>query len=393
MRKAIPVFILMLQFLLPLPRTLSEDGIALLPTSLPLPKAGPAKTIDVAVAVDTPQVFISTEGAFEMTNPNDSAALLKGTGAFQAEVVPKKEGIAVNGKSYPARQLVLKASQKPIQVGKREYLSQIRILKNSDTSLTVINRVDLEEYLKGVLPLEVHPKWPAEALKAQAVASRTYALFKSIEKEAQEFALRDTIESQVYGGALFHNEATDRAIEATRGEILTFEGNIFPAYFHAACGGRTTSPERIWPVHPSAVFKNVPCPFCKDTKHWKWSFEMPLTQIEAVMQKKGYPAKNLKQVSFIQRDFSGRVLKVILEYQRSTLTVSAVDFRVFLGYDKLKSLKAWAETKEDKVYFRGYGWGHGVGFCQWGSKGQADAGKNYREILKFYYPDAELKKI
>jgi stage II sporulation protein D len=146
-------------------------------------------------------------------------------------------------------------------------------------------------------------------------------------------------------------------------------------------------------VHPSAVFKNISCSFCKDTKHWKWSFAIPLSEIEAIMQKKGYPAKNLKQVSFIQRDASGCVLKAILEYKRSTLSISALDFRTFLGYDKLRSLKVWAETKYGKVHFRGFGWGHGVGFCQWGSKGQADAGKDYRKILQFYFPDAQVQKV
>lgn len=395
MRKIISVFLslFVLQVLVPLSNIRSEESIPLLPTSLPLPGPGQARIIDVAIAIDTPQIFVSTEGAFELTNPSHSIVFLKGPGNFRAEVVPKKEGISVNGKVCSTNQLVLKASRGPIQVGKRRYLNQVRIVKNSDKSLTVVNRVDLEEYLKGVLPLEVHPKWPSEALKAQAVVSRTFALFKSIEKQNEEFMLRDTVESQVYGGALFHHEMTDQAIDATRGEILTFERNIFPAYFHANCGGRTTLPERVWPVHPNAVFKNVSCTFCKDTKHWKWSFEMSLSEIEALMQKKGYPAKNLKGVSFIGRDVSRRISKVIFEYERSTLTISALDFRTFLGYDKLKSLKAWAEAKVDQVHFRGYGWGHGVGFCQWGAKGQADAGKNYRDILKFYFPEAELKKI
>ncbi len=393
MKRLIPAFLFFcaLHFLFPSSRTFSDESAVLLPTSLPL--ANRPKTVEVALLVNAPQVFVSTEGTFELSNQNGSVVFLKGLGQFEAEVIPDKEGIAVNGKVYSTNQLVLKASQGLIRVEKRQYLDQVRIVKNSEKSLTVVNRVDLEAYLKGVLPLEVHPSWPAEALKAHAVISRTFALFKAIEKQDKEFSVRDTVESQVYGGALFHHEATDHAIEATRGEILTFRTNIFPAYFHANCGGRTTKPERIWPVYPNEVFKNVSCSFCKGTKHWKWSFEMPFSEIEAVMQKKGYPAKNLKRVSFSGRDDSGRISQVTLDYKRSSVTISAFDFRAYLGHDKLKSLKAWAEVKKDKVRFRGFGWGHGIGFCQWGSKGQADAGKNYREILQFYFPDAEIKRV
>ena len=395
MKRLIPAFLFFfaLHFLFPSSRTFSDESAVLLPTSLPLPANHIPEAVEVALAVNAPQVSVSAEGVFELLNRNGSDTFLRGSGLHEADVVPKEEGIAVNGKIYPTDQLVLRVSHGLIQVGKRQYRDQIRIVKNSDQSLTVVNRVDLEAYLKGVLPLEVHPRWPAEALKAHAVISRTFALFKSIEKQNQEFSVRDTVDSQVYGGALFHHEATDHAIDATRGEILTFQGNIFPAYFHANCGGRTTKPERIWPVHPNEVFKSISCPFCKDTKHWKWSFEMPLSEIEAVMQKKGYPAKNLKRVSFSGRDDSGRISQVTLDYKRSSVTISGVDFRAYLGHDKLKSLKAWVKVKKNSVHFRGFGWGHGIGFCQWGAKGQAEAGASYRGILKFYFPDAEIKRI
>ncbi|MBI4367937.1 MAG: hypothetical protein HY588_00935 [Candidatus Omnitrophica bacterium] len=120
---------------------------------------------------------------------------------------------------------------------------------------------------------------------------------------------------------------------------------------------------------------------------------MPLSDIEKIMQKNGYPAKNLKRVSFTAYDPTGRALKVSLEYARSKVLISAGDFRLFLGPDRLRSLKAGAEIKGDHVHFHGLGWGHGVGFCQWGAKGQAEAGRNYREIIQHYFPGSELKKI
>ena len=120
---------------------------------------------------------------------------------------------------------------------------------------------------------------------------------------------------------------------------------------------------------------------------------MPLQKIEEIMHEKGYPAKNLLNIQFTKRDLSGRATRIILKYKRSTLVLRADDFRSWIGYDQLKSLKATVDVKNNLAYFVGYGWGHGVGFCQWGSKAQAEAGKSYKEILAFYFPGSEIKKL
>jgi len=386
----LPVFISLSFFLAP---AFPETSV-LLPTSLPIPEANQIpKSVTVALLVDVPSVSIVTEGAYELRNKNGSELLLQGVGPFRASVRPQKGGIEINHQVFNAKHLVLDVPNGSIQVGNRRYNHQIQILKNSEKKLTVINHINLEEYLKGVLPLEAHPDWPIEVLKAHAVVTRTFALFKSLEKQGRDFTLHDTVQSQVYGGALFHKKTTDQAVEATRGEVLTFRGNIFPAYMHASCGGHTAQADFIWPVQPSPVLKGVVCPFCKGKKHWKWSLKMPLTEIETVMYQKGFPAKNLRNVIFMNRDPSGRATKVILEYERSRVTVSADDFRAFLGYNRLRSFKADVKVQGNDAYFRGFGWGHGIGFCQWGAKHQAELEKTYRQILEFYFPGSELKKI
>lgn len=371
----------------------ASKNVPLLPTLLPIPEELKTfRSVNVALLIDVPTVSVATQGSYEIHEAG-SKFLTQGKGPLKAILKPTKDGIEMNGELYPTKSLVLKVSSGFIQVEKRTYPDRIRILRSSEKTLTVINQLDVDEYLKGVLPLEVHHDWSIESLKAHAVVSRTFALFKSIEKRGQDFALRDTVESQVYGGSLFHKAMTDQAVESTRGEVLTFRDHIFPAYFHASCGGRTILPERIWAVHPNAVFQEVTCSFCKNSKHWRWSFTMPLSDIEAVMQKKGYPAKNLKRIFFKGRDSSGRVSNVILEYERSQLTILALNFRVFLGYDRLRSLKAWVEVKNSLAHFHGFGWGHGIGFCQWGAKRQAELGKTYHEIIEFYFPRSEIKKV
>lgn len=368
----------------------SFSKASLLPTSLPLPSEIP-HSINVALMVNVPSASLSTDGSY-MLKISDSASIYESK-PLHATVEAHPDGIKINDHLYQTDQMIITVSTGSIQVGKRRYARQIQIIKKSEAKLLVINQIGVDEYLKGVLPLEVHPDWSMESLKAHAVVSRTFALFKALEKKDQDYALEDTVQSQVYGGSLFYKESTNHAIELTKGEILTSNGTLFPSYFYAACGGRTARADQIWPVEPNPVLKGVVCNFCKGTRHWRWALKMPLKKIEKIMREKGYPAKNLLDIQFVSREQSGRATKVILKYKLSTVVIRADDFRAWIGYDELKSLKASVSVKNRLAHFVGYGWGHGIGFCQWGSKIQAESGKDYRAILEFYFPGSKIKKL
>jgi len=385
-KSVISTFILLVLFSIP---AFAEKP--LLSTSLPIPSEIP-HSIKVALMVDVPSVSIYIEGPY-MVKISETAASVFESKPLQATVLADEQGIKMNDQLYPTDRMTLTVPSGSIQVGRKRYARQIQIIKKSGNKLLVVNQIDLEEYLKGVLPLEVHPDWSAEFLKAHAVISRTFALFKTLEKKDLDYALVDTAQSQVYGGSLFHKESTDHAVDLTRGEVLTSDGKLFPSYFHAACGGRTAQADQIWPVEPNPVLKGVVCNFCKGTKYWRWSLKMPLQKIEEIMHEKDYPAKNLSNIQFTARDRSGRATRVILKYKLSIVVIRADDFRAWIGYDLFKSLKAGVTVENGLASFVGYGWGHGIGFCQWGAKAQAEAGKNYREILSFYFPGSELKKF
>ncbi len=365
------------------------SNAALLPTSLPLPSEIP-HSINIALVVDGASAEINTEGPYRIKTPGSEASYE--SQPLRGIVEPDPKGIKIHDRIYLADRVTITVSGGAIHVGKRKYARQIQII-NRRGKITVVNQIDLEEYLKGVLPLEVPADWPEESLKAHAVISRTFALFKALEKKDQDYALVDTVQSQVYGGSIFHKETTNRAVELTRGEILTSNGKLFPSYFHSVCGGHTAQADQIWAVEPNPALKGVPCNFCKESKYWHWTFKMPLEKIEKILHEQGYPAKNLSGVQFAQRDKSGRAARVILTFKYSTLVLKADEFRTWIGYDRLRSLKANVDVKNGLVYFNGYGWGHGIGFCQWGSKGQADSGKKYGEILEYYFPGSQVKKI
>ncbi len=367
----------------------SEDKQPL-PTSFPLTDI--PKILRVALYVDTPAVSINIAGPYQIRAVEGEPFSLAGKQNFTESIGSVLGGIRMQKKILKGSVWEFEGLSGEVKVDRRNYGRVVRLLKRPK-GLTIVHDVSLEEYLRGVLPMEMFTTWPIEALKAQAVVSRTYALFKSIEKRDEDFMLRDTVMSQVYGGTGAHHPATDRAIAETKGEILTFQGEIFPAYFHANCGGVTAKAHEIWFVVPNEVFENARCSFCKNTPHEEWSLEMSLKEVEEAMNRNGYPAKNLKLIRFEDRDPSGRARKVFLQYQRSEVTISADDFRFFIGTGRLKSLKSDVLVSNGKVKFKGRGWGHGIGLCQWGARGQAMAGKNYREILLFYFPKSEIRKI
>ena len=353
----------------------------------------PHPSVRVAVALDQPAIAIETKDAYEIRNGENALLIAEGNEPLQATVQSTENGIRVNDAVYEANAILIDGIENPVKVGKRTYHDQIRILKGSDNKLTAVNHLDIDDYIKGVLPLEVSAKWPLEALKAHAVISRTFALFQRIERREKEFELYDSVKSQVYGGALFHKERSDKAVDETSGEILTFNADIFPTFFHANCGGHTAKVDRVWRFKPHPALSGVPCPYCADTKHFRWKLSLTLGEMEKVMQSKGYPAKNLKNIEFVDTDGTRRIQKVKLTYERSELALKANDFRAFFGYDKFRSLNASVQVNGDKVHFGGFGWGHGVGFCQWGSKIQAHSGKNYKQILEFYYPGSEITNL
>src|SRR3989338_7530297 len=375
------------------PKNSAEPKI--LPTSLPLPQIDQVPIVSVGLYPDTPFVSVGFEQDhdYEIADVKTGEPLFRGSGPFEAVIVDQgKDGFQINNEPYNIQALVIRSHGSPIRVVNRTYNGEVRIFKSSKTWFHVINEIDIEQYVKGVLPLEVDPAWHIEALKAQAVASRTYALFKSIERRKEDFALHDTVKSQVYGGAAVQNSLSDEAVEATRGEVLSFNGNIFPAFFHASCGGQTAQADLIWPVEPHPVLQGVSDPFCKGTPHDEWSLKLPLREVELAMQNHGFPAQNLKEIELLGRDASGRIREVKLTYERSNVVIPASDFRLFLGNDRFRSLNVQIELKGETVQWKCLGWGHGAGLCQWGAKGQADQGKTYREILTFYFPGSEIKK-
>ena len=176
----------------------------------------------------------------------DGRALFRGDRMLATKVQSNGEGIRIGSQTFKRTPLTIQSEGQGIKVGKKFYRHALKIWSDADHKVSIVNEINVEDYLRGVLPWEANPGWHEEALKAQAVASRTYALFRAIERKDQAFALSKTVKSQVYKGKDIENPKTDQAIERTRGEILTFKGKIFPAYFSSTCGGANGPMRRAW---------------------------------------------------------------------------------------------------------------------------------------------------
>lgn len=275
----------------------------------------------------------------------------------------------------------------------RSFRGAVDIITKDNMKLSAINRINLEEYLYGVLSNEVSHLWPMEALKAQGIAARTFALYQARHNKLQEYDLTNDIYSQVYSGATSERWSTTRAVKLTRGEILIYKGDIFPAYYHATCGGKTEDASNLWNINIEPL-KGSECGFCKESPHYKWTRTIPLSEIEKKLSDNGYKIGKIKSVIVTTRNKSGRVDKMEIKDDSGVSCIfTGKDFRRMMGPNDVRSTNFEPSVSRDKLIFSGIGWGHGAGMCQWGAKGMAGRGKNVTEILKTYYPGAEITTI
>lgn len=254
-------------------------------------------------------------------------------------------------------------------------------VKATPRGLLVINAIPLEDYLAAVLGGEMPASYPPEALKAQAVAARTYAIQRKLDMYGHAYHLGATVLSQVYGGAGREDPRTRAAVDATRGQILTYDLAPIEAYFHASCGGRTESGKAAL-GRDLPYLRPVSCPCTEDPKT-HWSLELP----DAVLSKDFHVDPDDLHVAV--RSTTGRALALT----DGSHKIDAVTFRRILGYDKVKSLGFTLQHDGKYVKLSGRGLGHGAGLCQIGAKVFADRGWSYQQILEHYYPGTAIQRM
>lgn len=308
------------------------------------------------------------------------------------EVWADSLGIHIGNQTYNVFGIEIQSRKDAaIYVNSRPYRGRIRILSEGNF-LSVVNIVSLEDYLKGVLEYEVAHWWPMEALKAQAVASRTYALYmKKINKD-KSYDLTSDVFTQIYGGKLGERWRVKRAIRHTQGLVLFYNAEILPAFYHSTCAGNTDDASHLWKLDLPPL-RGVKCDFCRYSPHYRWQKRISLQELVRKFEQAGYHWTSLDSISIKELYPTGYVKSVQVIADGKEHLISGKELREILGNDFLRSRKFVLKKIGSHIQVKGYGWGHGIGLCQWGAYGMARKGYNFKEILRHYYPGAEIKKV
>jgi len=299
--------------------------------------------------------------------------------------------------------------------GGRRYRGEL-LFRPTSTGVLVVNFIRIDEYLGGVVPLEIGARPAAEsaAVMAQAIAARSYADTHLDADAARGYDVTATVSDQVYGGADAETAIANRAITSTRGLVLKYNGRVVDAPYSSTCGGSTAEPSELWPGPSQPYLKRVSdrIPgtdryYCDIAPRFSWTKTFDQSSLAAtiarylgtVAQVPGGDPGRTKSIVVAARTPSGRVADLTIATDRGTFTVHGNDIRSVLrppGGEILNSTYFSVDSAEEsdghliRLTLRGNGYGHGVGMCQWGAIGRARAGQDYRTILTTYYPGATV---
>jgi len=324
-----------------------------------------------------------------------------------------------------------------------KYRGNICIKTQENGSLSVINDIELDKYLYSVVGSEVNPTWHMEALKAQAVAARNYALITMGKHDTEGFHLCSTTHCQVYKGYVKEHERTNQAVEETKGKLLYYEDKLASTFYHSSSGGHTENSENIWnDIVP--YIRGVEDPYSLGSPNDNWILELNKAEIKKKLEENNMNIGDIIDINIIETSEYGRVKKIDFIGTKNKITLEKEKVRYLFGTSNLKSI--WYSIKTDSdinIYdistnsiqvkrpaglnvissaglstiktangkinvkglfdvknynitpntyiFNGKGWGHGLGMSQYGAKGMAEQGYNYIEILEYYYTGTKVK--
>ncbi len=391
------------------------------------PEEGPAEPqIRLGLVVGAPAATVSGSAGLSVSDP--SGARLAEIPA--GEVWRVRVGgtglvvVAPGGAATTPSDTLEIASPDPnalVQVNGRPYRGGITALRDR-AGVTVVDRVPMETYLAGVVSAEMGRRSLAEqeALRAQAVVSRTYALRNLRRWRAQGFDLYATVADQVYGGAASETPEGRAAVEATRGRILTYGGVPIDAFFYSTCGGRTADGTEVFRAADRPYLRSVAdvaddgVAYCSISPRYRWHEEWTGETLRATLARTLPPVaaaagvaaaaadlSEVRDVRITYRTPSGRVGQLTIGLPRGEVRVEGPSVRQVLRPatgDLLRSntftlAVTGAGRRVSRLAMDGAGAGHGVGFCQWGAVGRSRAGQDYERILAAYYPGAVLERL
>ncbi|MBW4443171.1 MAG: SpoIID/LytB domain-containing protein [Plectolyngbya sp. WJT66-NPBG17] len=355
-------------------------------------RAGGSVELRVAIEQNAPQVNVGSSGTAQVLDGSGQVVgEIQAMNGFAAQA--KNGGVALDRWKSGAMWIVPKQATDVVWIGNRWYRGRVYLVPTGK-GLTAVNYVDLEQYLFSVLGAEMNGNWPQEALKAQAVAARSYAVYKlqgARNSINSVFDLDDTTRSQVYNGVQSESTGTQQAVLSTAGQVLAYNNRVVEAYFHSSAGGCTEGSENVWST-ALPYFQSRQVGFDEGTPVSAWSKTLSLSEMSS-----HFGVGNIQRIAPKNLTKCGRVLAMEIVGDRGTKIVKGDDIQAALNLrstlftiaaQPIASKAGGKATLQFVVTGRGFG--HGVGMSQWGAYNMARQGKKYNEILPQYYIGAVL---
>jgi stage II sporulation protein D len=364
-----------------------------------------AQSIRVLLASDVQRMELRTEHTIWVRDAQDRSHAYRSS--LKVEV--RGQTIVLNGTPIAGDQMMLQAGGQDlklwlprqngdsngasIQSGDEKSALQVSglvQLVRRGKGVLVINYVDLEEYVKGVVPSEVNASWHAEMLKVQAVAARTYALYQHMLSASREYDVAASIQDQVYRGRQGIDARVEQAVESTRGLVVTYQGAPIYAAFSSTAAGITEDAMVVW-SKDLPYLKGVECPFDLESPYYQWKASFRVETLEKNLRQQGFAVGTIATFTPLTFSRSGRVATLRILHSKGELILRGEELRKAVGYTVVPSTQFTIESFGQDIVLSGYGAGHAVGLCQWGAKELAELGYSFAAILRYYYPGTEIQ--
>ena len=386
----------------------------------PAPGSGEPQ-LRIGLAVGVSSATVGGGGDLVVTDPSGARLAVIPAGE-QWRVVPSGIGVSVQSPgrlgSAPSETIAVVATDpsQMVRMNGWTYRGTVEIVRDT-VGITLVNRLPLEAYLLGVVSAEMGRRNLAEfeALKAQAVVSRTYALRNLRRRAALGFDLHAGVADQVYSGTGSETPEGLEAVRSTRGMVLTYRGAPIDAFYFSTCGGQTADGVEAFRAASRPYLRSFPdvdgagAAYCRISPRYRWREEWTGDALRGTLRRTLPPATGVsgeqvgevRDVWVAQRTGSGRVGRLAITLRSNQVMVDGPAVRQVLrpASGELLRSAAFALTATGagrgitRLVAEGSGAGHGVGLCQWGAVGRSRAGHDFQRILAAYYPGAALQRV
>lgn len=344
--------------------------------------------VQVVLLKDVDSVRLAVHAPYRLVNVSNGKTLLWGDELGETTVAFRGGELMLGKDRFPATRVkIISRRDGAVELNGTRYRGEVSLVAVPSNRLNAVNRLNVEEYVQGVLGSEMPSYWDEEALMAQAICIRTYVLQKKLKHKSLNAM------DLAYRGTANENWRLNKIVVKTRGIVMFYSGRLFYAYFHSTCGGHTEPATYVFGGKDLGALKGVECGFCGGSRYYGWEVDVSKAEIEEKLRKK-YPAiKGLSAVVPVKPGPGGHYSAVKIKYAGGGLEMSANEFRLLVGPSKIFSTALSAKDRGGRIRFKGSGWGHGVGMCQYGAQGMAESGYQWYQILRHYYPGVEFVKV